>query len=301
MCFSKSSGAFVQKESLAGRFVGIQREISSSEASLHRNPLAKWIPTPSWYTYTKGLDKLYDLTLQLIKDADEEQKDSIYKFLSSYKNSDGKGFSERELTVLLADILMPATGYTAPTILWLLHDIAKNKDIQNKIIEEYNSSNGNLKKSPYLLAVIKESMRLHPIQDSVLLHTGQKEMKIGDYEIPKLVGLTCVHSNTSLSPEYFVQPLEFKPERWLDEKNKSHPYATAPFGLGARKCPAQSIGYLQIATLVQELLKAFELDSDPEEYVEAQYQPLLAPTAPFDIAFHLRNPTKQKPIQQKKE
>ena len=39
------------------------------------------------------------------------------------------------------------------------------------------------------------------------------------------------------SEELFKFPLEFRPERWLNEDlGKIHPFASLPFGVGSRMC-----------------------------------------------------------------
>ena len=48
-----------------------------------------------------------------------------------------------------------------------------------------------------------------------------------------------VYSNylSGLSEELFKFPLEFRPERWLNEDlGKVHPFAILPFGVGPRMC-----------------------------------------------------------------
>ena len=48
-----------------------------------------------------------------------------------------------------------------------------------------------------------------------------------------------VYSNylSGLSDELFKCPLEFRPERWLNEDlGRAHPFATLPFGVGPRMC-----------------------------------------------------------------
>lgn len=50
---------------------------------------------------------------------------------------------------------------------------------------------------------------------------------------------SVIYSNflAGRASELFPNPLEFKPERWLDtDKNGIHPYASIPFGLGPRMC-----------------------------------------------------------------
>ena len=49
------------------------------------------------------------------------------------------------------------------------------------------------------------------------------------------------------SEEIFSNPLEFKPERWLNtEKSGPHPYASIPFGFGRRMCIGRCLFITQI-------------------------------------------------------
>merc|ERR1711879_93833 len=171
--------------------------------------------------------------------------------------------------------------------------IAKNQDVQQKIYAEMKESGRDLHKSPFLFACIKESMRLHPVQPNYSLSAAEPGIEIGGYDIPEGVNFTCVTSNTALNGTYFEDPLVFRPERWLAEE-KPHPFASCPYGIGDRACPASKLGDIQLAVLVQELLRKFVLDSDPEDIVEAQFRPLLVPITALDIAFNERNPNNPK-------
>ena len=298
LLFGQVAGALTEEGKLGKRFLQSQRDIGSNEMRLVTNPFAKWFPTRSWTRYTKGLDDWYGITKELM-DADNEDltKASLYKFLKSYKYSDGSQLTEVELMVLLSDVLNNATGNTPMTAVWLLHDVAKNVDVQEKITEEMKAVSYDVTKSPYLMAVVKESMRLHPTRDCSVVHVPKGGMAIGGYSIPPGVILNGVTSNTSLNPRYYEDPMSFKPERWLDESKEHHKFASCPYGIGPKTCPASDLGDLQLATFVQVILRRYLLDSDPDEVVEAQYQPLLAPIAPFDIAFNTRDslpPNKKK-------
>ena len=64
------------------------------------------------------------------------------------------------------------------------------------------------------------------------------------------------------SEKYFKDPLVFDPDRWLDEslsEVKHHPYASLPFGHGARMCLGQHIAYQEIYLTIIKLLQNFEI------------------------------------------
>ena len=288
--FSQSSGAFVDHHSFATRFFRVQRGLSKGEKGLLRNPFARFLPTPSWTLFCKSLDESHEMMSEIIENHNKSpSQDSLLAYLSSYVFEDGSKLNEEELIAIMIDVLFPASGFTTPTSMWLLHDVATREDVQRKVFEEALLSKGDLRQCPYLFAVVRESMRLHPLQDA-FVRSSTQEFVVGGYRVPAKVRLSCVASNTAVSERYFKEPLNFLPERWMDDESVQsiHPYASTPYGVGTRRCPAVSSSDIQLAILVQEAVKRYRLDSDPEEIVDAQYQPLLVPTAPFDIAFNAR-------------
>ena len=63
------------------------------------------------------------------------------------------------------------------------------------------------------------------------------------------------------SEELFKFPLEYRPERWLNEDlGKIHPFASLPFGVGPRMC----IGEFIINT-EQALCRFFKTGQEEEE------------------------------------
>lgn len=46
--------------------------------------------------------------------------------------------------------------------------------------------------------------------------------------------------------EYFDEGQQFKPERWLQEKNTINPFTHVPFGIGKRMCIGRRLAELQL-------------------------------------------------------
>ncbi|XP_050353000.1 cytochrome P450 6B2-like [Nymphalis io] len=140
-----------------------------------------------------------------------------------------------------------AAGFetTSSTINYLLYELAKNKQAQERLIEEvdaYFKKHGDIKyecitELPYIEACIEEALRLYPVlpvitrevMNSYTLPTGLRLQKGDRVHIP----IDYIHRQ----PENFPDPTVYRPERFFgDEKKKIKPYTYMPFGEGPRVC-----------------------------------------------------------------
>ncbi|KAL3471778.1 cytochrome P450 [Aspergillus californicus] len=114
----------------------------------------------------------------------------------------------------------------------------------------------------YLNACITESLRLSPVIGSALYRTvGPGGATIDGVYVPEGYdvgsGMYTMHHNE----DYFSQPFEFIPERWIVDENstaeqvKQRMQACMPFSIGPRACIGKSLAQtflqLAVASLVQ--------------------------------------------------
>lgn len=114
-------------------------------------------------------------------------------------------------------------------------------------------------KLPYLQAIAKEALRLHPPTPLMLPHKAAENVKIGGYDIPKGSVVHCNVYAISRDPTIWKEPLTFRPERFIEEDidMKGHDYRLLPFGAGRRVCPGAQLGINMVQLMLARLLHQF--------------------------------------------
>ncbi|KAF2646987.1 cytochrome P450, partial [Lophiostoma macrostomum CBS 122681] len=119
-------------------------------------------------------------------------------------------------------------------------------------------------KLPYLQAVIKEALRLHPATGLPLGRVVPKggSMIAGKY-FPEgsVVGVNTwvAHYSTAVFGD---DAASFRPERWLEseERAKEMSKSWLSFGSGSRTCIGKNISLLEISLLIPELVRNFDFE-----------------------------------------
>lgn len=156
----------------------------------------------------------------------------------------------------------------AISVEWAMTELVKNPRVQKKAQEELDGVIGfervmtesDLAKLPYLECVAKEALRLHPPTPLMLPHRASANVKIGGYDIPEG---SIVHVNVwaiGRDPNVWKDPLEFRPERFLEEDvdMKGHDFRLLPFGAGRRVCPGAQLGINLVTSMLGHLLHHFD-------------------------------------------
>lgn len=117
---------------------------------------------------------------------------------------------------------------------------------------------------PYLQAVIKESLRLHPATGLPLARVVPAAgAVIAGTWFPggTVVGVNTwvAHANTSVFGD---DARIFRPERWLedDETTSMLNKLWIPFGVGSRTCIGKNISLLEISKLIPELIRRYDFE-----------------------------------------
>ncbi|KAK0232608.1 cytochrome P450 [Armillaria fumosa] len=170
---------------------------------------------------------------------------------------------------------------TATNLSWLLYELAAHPEHQSKIREEVKHSyHDDYDSLPFLNAVIKESLRLHPIvhtptrtapHDDILPLTGSKTLAI-----PKGQAIFCsAYLYNRLPSIWGADAEEWNPARFLDKTivqfNRIGLFMLLLWlGSGSRSCIGWRFAVMEMQTVLANLIQNFEF-SLPEGVVIQQF------------------------------
>ncbi|XP_077230608.1 flavonoid 3'-monooxygenase-like [Tasmannia lanceolata] len=169
---------------------------------------------------------------------------------------------------LVHDLMPGGTDTSGVTIEWAIHELLTNPHVMKKAREELDRVIGQERwvqeddypQLPYIEAIIKETLRLHPLSPLLAPHFAIEDCNVAGYDIPK--GTTVLINTWSIGrhPDYWDEPYEFKPERFLQGKEipmLGQDFSLLPFGSGRRRCPGYNLGLKIVRTTVSNLLHGF--------------------------------------------
>ncbi|XP_077971011.1 cytochrome P450 2B19-like [Styela clava] len=209
-------------------------------------------------------------------------RDFIDAFLLEIKKSpkDDSVFNKRQLIQYIVDLFDAGSLTTSSTLSWALLALAHFQESQKKIAEEIFETLGedgissmkHRSEMPYTCAFIQELLRHRTLVPLSIFHKTNEEAIIHGYSIPKN---TTVHPNlwaVHFDPEYFENPEEFRPERFLDGDGKfiksNH---VIPFSVGQRGCLGQQLAKMEIFIILTGIVQKLRVVPDPEKPLPSFY------------------------------
>ena len=162
----------------------------------------------------------------------------------------------RELRDQLVTFVFTAQDTTAVALTWLWHLLSRNERVEAALHDDIARAGSA---SPYLEAVLKETLRLFPpviaqgrqaVADAVI---AGRSVRRGDVV---LFSQWVIHRDR----RWFDEPDAFVPERWHDGlEDRLHPFAYFPFGGGRRVCVGRELALAVTAVVVPLIARRFRL------------------------------------------
>ncbi|KAM4707689.1 cytochrome P450 4V2-like [Discoglossus pictus] len=159
---------------------------------------------------------------------------------------------------------------TAAALNWSLFLMGSHPEVQKKVHEELDEVFGksdrpvtmdDLKNLRYLEAVIKEALRLYP-SVPFFARTVTEDCTIRGFRVPKGVNIIIIPYALHRDPEYFPEPEEFRPDRFLPENASGrNPYAYVPFSAGLRNCIGQRFALMEEKVVLSAILRNFTVQA----------------------------------------
>ncbi|CCM05003.1 uncharacterized protein FIBRA_07202 [Fibroporia radiculosa] len=136
---------------------------------------------------------------------------------------------------------------------------------------------------PYVNALVKETMRWHPVVPLGIARQSSEEDFYEGYHIPKG---TIVMTNVwalALEENEEHDPKSFIPERFLKSAAKTTvDPSTYMFGFAKRVCPGKALAENSVFILISGILSMFNIEKDPQETLKPEFTPgLVSYPTPF--------------------
>jgi cytochrome P450 len=174
----------------------------------------------------------------------------------------GDTLADTELRDQLVTLLLAGHETTATALSWALYELGRNPDEHARARQAALDDDRE-----WLEAVLKESMRLHPVIPMVV-RTLQQSATIAGREFPAgtAVGPSIILAHAS--DENHPEPERFRPARFLEEQDGrvGPPVNTwIPFGGGVRRCIGAGFSLMEGVAVLREVLKAWDVETVGED------------------------------------
>lgn len=170
---------------------------------------------------------------------------------------------------------MAGTETTSTSIEWAMAELLRNPATMAKAKSEISALVGPREKFqesdidnlPYLQAVVKETLRLHPPLPFLIPRRATADTDFMGYLVPKNTEVFINAWAIGRDRECWAEGLCFRPERFLGVNNSNVDYRgqhfeLIPFGAGRRMCAGLTLGHRMLHFVLGSLLHEFEWDLD---------------------------------------
>ncbi|XVF76292.1 hypothetical protein PTKIN_Ptkin13bG0254700 [Pterospermum kingtungense] len=219
----------------------------------------------------KIVSKFVEQKIKDLKLAKEKTTKDLLDVFLEYEGEGKKGnetISNQNIIIVILKMFFAGSETTSSTIEWAMAELLRNPEMMTKAKEELDRIIGperkveesDMDQLPYLQAVIKETLRLHPAVPLILPRNAMRDTNYMGYLIPKDTQIFVNAWAIGRDPESWEDPLTFKPERFLRSKldYKGQNFELIPFGAGRRICIGISLAHKVLHLGLATLLHSFD-------------------------------------------
>ncbi|MCO5610274.1 hypothetical protein L7F22_064510 [Adiantum nelumboides] len=200
--------------------------------------------------------------------ASKDLLDDLLDLSDNDKNEFGIPVSDQNITAVLMDMFAAGIDTSAFTVEWALAELLANPAFMKKARHELDLVVGkdrlvndkDIPNLPYLQAIVKETLRLHPAGPLLAPHENMEACRIGDYYIPAKTSAFVNAWEIGRDPNVWENASKFFPDRFLDIKfeGPGQMFTYLPFGSGRRSCPGWQLGLSFTHLMLGSLLHSFD-------------------------------------------
>ncbi|CAA0812527.1 Cytochrome P450 71A25 [Striga hermonthica] len=242
-----------------------------------------FVPWLAWINWLTGFDAAIDRCVRDIDDILETvledhlarkegvDKDNFMDILLGIYRGDVPGVSIDRITVkaMIYDVLGAGTETSAKALMWMMTELIRHPHIMKKLQDEVRGetegktviTEDDIQRMPYLKAVIKETLRIHP-PVPIYMHEAREHVNFMGYDVePETIVVMNVWA-IGQDLAFWKDPERFVPERFMDSSvdYRGFDFQLLPFGAGRRICPGIGFAAATLQHTVANLVKNFDFE-----------------------------------------
>ncbi len=166
------------------------------------------------------------------------------------RDESGRGLEREELLDNLRILVFAGHETTASIMAWMTLELAANPECWHRAVDEALAADGppttaeELARFPFMEAVFRETLRLHP-PVTIDSRETETELELLGTRIPPGVVVGCSLYSLSRNPDRYPEPDRFDPDRWATLGRKPGALETAQFGGGPHFCLGYHMAWLE--------------------------------------------------------
>ncbi len=261
-----------------------------------RQPYLKW-----WFKISGEIKKHLDLAErgrdilnQIVEEriASGENKDDLLDMLLNATYEDGTHMPRRQLIDEVLILFTAGHETTANALSFTLFLLAKNPNIQNKVLQEVENIDLEaddlmpcLPQLIYTKQCIEEALRLYP-PAYVIDRTAIADDIVQGQSFPKDTLILMSIYELHRSSDFWDSPEEFNPNRFDIALKRDYSNYYYPFGAGPRMCVGNNFAMYEMIIAIAQIIKKFQISTDLKSVEVNPLISLKPVTVP--LHFHLR-------------
>ncbi|CAN1133602.1 Cytochrome P450 93A2 [Linum perenne] len=183
--------------------------------------------------------------------------------------------SQNDIKSFLLDIFFAGTDTSSAAMQWAMGELINHPKSFSKLRAEINSvvgptrlvNDSDVPNLPYLRAVIRETLRLHPSAPLIIRECAEDCM-VNGFSIKSRTRVLVNVYAIMRDPDSWVNPNEFDPERFMGDSEerigehqmeyKGQNFRFLPYGSGRRGCPGASLAMMMMHAAIGSLVQCFD-------------------------------------------
>lgn len=201
-----------------------------------------------------------------------ERGPDILSMLLDAQDEDGSRLSDQHVRDEVMTLLFAGHDTTTSTVSFLFHELSRTPQARERLRAKLDDGDGELER------VLDETLRLYP-PAWIGPRRSIEPFELCGHRIPGDVPVNYCSWASHRLPDVWDEPDAFRPDRFLPggEVSRLPKGAYVPFGGGSRTCIGMRFGQAEIAIIVRELVRRFDLDLLPGFRLRIRQMPTISP------------------------